>query len=135
MVDIFVSHSEQDRDVAQALAKFLEGLGWAVLWGKTPVRDDDRHDVNMAELANTQLVIVIWSRSSVSKAFLLRDAIAARDANMLMHVTNSAAPPKPLPVHRPNEVMLDASDLAQISLAVSAFMRQRVTKPKSTRRE
>ena len=129
MVDIFVSHSEQDRGVAQTLAKFLEGLGWTVLWDKTPLRDDDRHNASMAELANAQLVVVIWSRSSVSAAFVLQEAIAARDANKLMHVTNSAAPPKPVPVHRRNEPMLNASDLIQISLAVSAFMRQRGRRP------
>jgi hypothetical protein len=125
MADIFVSHSEQDRGVAQTLAKFLEGLGWTMLWDKTPLRDDDSHNASMAELANAQLVIVIWSRSSVSAAFVLQEAIAARDAKKLMHVTNSAAPPKRIPVHRRNEPMLDTSDLMQISLAVSAFMRQK----------
>lgn len=129
MADIFVSHSEQDRGVAQILAKFLEGLGWTVSWDKTPLSDDGRNNASMAELANAQLVIVIWSRSSVSAAFVLQEAIAARDANKLMHVTNSAAPPKPVPVHRRNEPMLDASDLVQISLAVSAFMRQRGRRP------
>jgi hypothetical protein len=133
MVDILVSHSEQDRGVAQTLAKFLEGLGWTVLWDETPLRDDDCHNASLAALANAQLVIVIWSRSSVSAAFVLQEAIAARDANKLMHVTNSAAPPKPIPVHRRNEPMLDASDLVQISLAVSAFMRQGGRRPAPAR--
>jgi len=135
MADIFVSHSEQDGGVAQTLAKFLEGQGWTVRWDKTPLSDDERQNASMAELATAQLVIVIWSRSSVSSAFVLQEAIAARDANKLMHVTNSAAPPKPIPVHRRNEPMLDVSDLMQISLAVSAFMRQRGRRPISTRRE
>ena len=133
MADIFVSHSEQDGGVAQTLAKFLEELGWTVLWEKTPSSDDGSNNASMAELANAQLVIVIWSRSSVSAAFVLQEAIAARDANKLMHVTNAAAPPKPIPVHRRNEPMLDASDLMQISLAVSAFMRQRGRKPAPAR--
>ena len=97
MADIFVSHSEQDRGVAQTLAKLLGGLGWTVSWDKTPLSDDDRDNASMAELVNAQLVIVIWSRSSVSAAFVLQEAIAARDADKLMHVTNSAAPPKPIP--------------------------------------
>jgi hypothetical protein len=133
MADIFVSHSEQDRGVAQTLAKFLEGLDWTVWWDKTPLSDDGRNDASMAELTNAHLVIVIWSRSSVSAAFVLQEAIAARDANKLMHVTNSAAPPKPIPVHRRNDPMLDASDLMQISLAVSAFMRQRGRRPAHAR--
>jgi hypothetical protein len=133
MADIFVSHSEQDGGVAQTLAKFLEELGWTVLWEKTPSSDDGSNNASMAELANAQLVIVIWSQSSVSAAFVLQEAIAARDADKLMHVTNAAAPPKPIPVHRRNEPMLDASDLMQISLAVSAFMRQRGRKPAPAR--
>ena len=133
MADIFVSHSEQDRGVAQTLAKFLEGLGWTVLWDKTPLSDDGRDNMSMAELAIAQLVIVIWSRSSVFAAFVLQEAIAARDAGKLVHVTNSAAPPKPIPAHRRNEPVLDAADLMQISLAVSAFMRQRGRRPAPAR--
>ena len=67
MADIFVSHSEQDRGVAQTLAKFLGGLGWTVSWDKTPLSDDDRDNTSMAELVNTQLVIVIWSKSCTSR--------------------------------------------------------------------
>jgi hypothetical protein len=46
MADIFVSHSEQDGGVAQTLAKFLEELGWTVLWDKTPSSDDGSNNAS-----------------------------------------------------------------------------------------
>src|SRR5438046_1073027 len=116
MADIFVSHSEQDRKVAQTLAEFLEGQGWTVSWDKTTLGSDDRHNVSMAELRSAQLVIVIWSRSSVAAAFVLEEAIAARDTNKLLHITDSEAQPKQIPIRRKDEPLLDVSDLMQISL-------------------
>jgi hypothetical protein len=135
MADVFVSHSEKDHKVAKALAIFLKAQGWTVWWDVTQSRARDPHKVSMVELGNAEVVIVIWSTSSVSDAFVLQEAIAARDAKKLLHVTNSEAQPKKIPVHSRNEPMLDASDLMQISLVVSAFMRQRGRRPISTRRE
>ena len=135
MADVFVSYSEKDRKVAQTLAEVLDGQGWTVWWDKGTLSADDRHGVSMAELGRAHLVVVIWSRSSVSDAFVLQEAIAARDANKLMHVVNSEAQPKHVPVRRRNEPMLDVADLMQTSMAVSTFMRQRGRRPMSKRGE
>jgi hypothetical protein len=124
MARIFISHSVRDRDVARSLVAFLEGLGWSVWWDKGPQSGYARSDVSAAELANAELVIVIWSRSSIAAPYVLSDAIAARDANKLMQVTNAEVPPKQIPMGHRNEPVLDASDLLQISLAVSSFMRR-----------
>ena len=124
MARIFISHSARDRDSTQILASFLEGQGWSVWWDKGPQSGYARGDVNAAELANAELVIVIWSRSSITAPYVLSDAIAARDANKLMQVTNAEAPPKQIPMGHRDEPVLDASDLLQISLAVSSFMRR-----------
>jgi hypothetical protein len=129
MADIFISHSERDRGLAQDLAAFLEGQGWTVWWDKSPPGNRHARHAGMAELADARLVIVIWSRSSIAAAFVLQEAIAARDAHKLMHVTNSETEPKQIPLRRRNETLLDASDLMQISLAVSAFMRAIGRKP------
>ena len=120
MVQVLISHAEQDRAVAERLATFLEGQGRSVRWGQTRRRNAAPHDSGMAELAAAKLVIVIWSKSSVAAAFVLQEAIAARDARKLLHVVNSDAQPKAIPVRDPNEPMLDASDLLQIALAVFA---------------
>ena len=124
MARIYVSHSARDRDVAQSLVAFLEGLGWSVWWDKSSQCGYAPSDVRAAELANAELVVVIWSKSSITAPYVLSDAIAARDANKLLVVTNSDEPPKQIPVRDRDEPLLDAFDHLQISLAVSSFMRR-----------
>ena len=124
MARIFISHSVRDRDVAQSLVEFLEGLGWSVWWEKGPQSGYAPSDARAAELANAELVIVIWSKSSITAPYVLSDAIAARDANKLMQVTNTEAPPRQVPMRHLDKSLFDASDLLQISLAVSSFMRR-----------
>jgi TIR domain-containing protein len=124
MARIYVSHSARDRDVTRSLVAFLEGLGWSVWWDKSPQSGYAPSDVRAIELANAELVIVIWSKSSIAAPYVLSDAIAARDANKLMQVTNSDEPAKQIPMRLRDEPLLDAFDLLQISLAVSSFMRR-----------
>jgi hypothetical protein len=124
MARIFISHSARDRDATHSLAAFLEGQGWSVWWDKGPLSGYSPADKSATELANAELVIVIWSKSSITAPYVLRDAIAARDANKLMHVTIAEAQPKQIPMRRQDETLLDASDFLQISLAVLSFMRR-----------
>jgi len=124
MARIYVSHSARDGDAAQSLVAFLEGLGWSVWWDKGPQSGYASSSVRAAELANAELVIVIWSKSSITAPYVLSDAIAARDASKLIEVTNSDAPPKQIPMRGRDEPLLDAFDHLQISLAVSSFMRR-----------
>ena len=129
MADIFVSHSGQDREVAKTLALFLKVQGWTVWWDKTLLKDRDPHTVGMAEVRAAHLVIVIWSKSSVSDAFVMEEAIAARDAGKLFMVSNPDAPPKHIPLPHGKDRPPDASDLMQISMAVSSLMRKRGRQP------
>jgi hypothetical protein len=129
MARIVISHSVRDRDAAQALATFLEGLGWSV-WRDS---SDTLHKASNAAIGDAELVIVIWSNSSVAAPYVLQAAIAARDAGKLLHLMNSEAQPKQIPVRRANEHVLDTSDLVQISLAVSSFMRQKTRTPAHSR--
>jgi hypothetical protein len=95
-----------------------------VWWDKSPQSGYAPSDVRAAELANAELVIVIWSKWSITAPYVLSEAIAARDANKLMQVINSNEPPKQIPIRDRDEPVLDALDLLQISLAVSSFMRR-----------
>ena len=52
MARIYVSHSARDRDVAQSLVAFLEGLGWSVWWDKSSQSGYAPSDVRAGELAN-----------------------------------------------------------------------------------
>jgi len=124
MARIFISYSARDRHATQTLASFLEGQGWSVWWDNSPQSGYALNDVSATELANAELVIVVWSKSSITAPYVLRDAIAARDASKDMHVTIAEAQPRQIPIRHGDEPLLDASDLLQISLAVSSFMRR-----------
>src|SRR5690242_13939913 len=124
MARIYVSHSARDREATRSLVAFLEGLGWSVWWDKSPQSGYAPNDVSAAELANAELAIVIWSKSSITAPYVLSDAIAARDANKLMQVINSDEPPIQVPMRARDEPQLDTFDLLQISMAVSSFMRR-----------
>ena len=122
MAQIFISHTEQDRAVAQRLATFLEGQGRTVYWHRDQRSGSAPHDASMAELASAEVVIVVWSKSSVAAPFVLQEAVAARDTHKVMHVVNSDAQARIIPVRRPGEPMFDASDMLQISLAVFSLV-------------
>lgn len=124
MARIYVSHSARDREATRSLVAFLEGLGWSVWWDKSPQSGYAPSDARAAELANAELAIVIWSKSSITAPYVLSDAVAARDANKLMQVINSDQPPRQVPMRVRDEPLLDAFDLLQISMAVSSFMRR-----------
>lgn len=129
MAHIFISHTEHDRAVAQRLAAFLEGQGRTVYWHKDQRSAAAPHDASMAKLASAKVVIVIWSKSSVTAPFVLQEAVAARDAHKVMHVVNSEAQARIIPVRRPGEPMFDALDMLQISLAVYSFVKRSESGP------
>lgn len=93
MAQVFISHTEQDCAVAQRLATFLEGQGRTVYWHQDQRSGAAPHDASMAELVSAEVVIVVWSKSSVTAPFVLQEAVAARDARKVMHVVNSDAQP------------------------------------------
>ena len=116
MANIFLSHSEQDRDAAQQLAAFLEGQGRTVWCGEA-------RDASVAEHASARVVIAIWSKASLASPFVLQQAIAARDARKLLQVTREVQP-KEIPL-RQDGPLLDVSDFLQISLAVMPYCASR----------
>ena len=123
MADVFISHSERDRDVADQLAAFLLGIGRSVWWDPDPPSGIDMRTVRAAELAVARVVIVLWSKSAFISPFVLHEAIAAREANKVLHVKTDDIQPRQVPVRRQGEPLLNASDLAQIAVALSLHFR------------
>ena len=123
MADVFISHSERDRDVADQLAAFLLGIGRSVWWDPDLPSGIDMRTVRATELAAARVVIVLWSKSAFISPFVLHEAIAARDANKALHVKTDDVQPRQVPVRRQGEPLLDASDLAQIAVALAPHFR------------
>ena len=124
MADIFISYSKQDRVRALKLAAGLETQGWTTWHDRTVVADDIR-DENLKELHKARVVIVLWSAASVGSAHILHEAIAARDANKLVHVKVSGLALQRIPVSLGGRVVLDMDDLPSIGRAISSVPKDR----------
>ena len=124
MADVFISHSERDREVADQLAAFLLGIGRSVWWAPDPASDFDMTSVRASELVAARVVIVLWSRSAFISPFMLHEAIAARDANKALHVKTGDVQPRQVPLRREGEPLLDVADCAQIAVALSPYFRR-----------
>src|SRR4051812_43746778 len=124
MADVFICHSERDREVADQLAAFLLGIGRSVWWAPDPASDFDMTSVRASELVAARVVIVLWSRSAFISPFMLHEAIAARDANKALHVKTGDVQPRQVPVRRPEEPLFDATDFTQIAVALRPFFRR-----------
>ena len=124
MADIFISYSKQDRVRALKLAAGLETQGWTTCHDRTVVADDIR-DENLKELHKARVVIVLWSAASVGSAHILHEAIAARDANKLVHVKVSGLALQRIPVSLGGRVVLNMDDLPSIGRAISSVPKGR----------
>ena len=124
MADVFICHSERDREVADQLAAFLLGIGRSVWWAPDPASDFDMTSIRASELFAARVVIVLWSKAAFISPFMLHEAIAARDANKALHVKTADVHPAQIPVRRANEPLFEATDLAQIAVALAPYFRR-----------
>src|ERR671936_124792 len=94
MARVFLSYVREDIDKARALAAALENAGHSVWW--------DRHIKGGAEFASeieaalnaADKVVVLWSKRSISSAWVRDEAAAGRDSGRLVPITiNGTEPP------------------------------------------
>jgi TIR domain-containing protein len=124
MADVFICHSERDREVADQLAAFLLGIGRSVWWAPDPASDLDMTSIRATELVAARVVIVLWSKAAFVSPFILHEAIAARDANKALHVKAADVHPQQIPVRRREEPLFDVTDFAQIAVALAPYFRR-----------
>jgi TIR domain len=86
MADIFVSYSNQDRDLALKLSAFLEAKGWSVWWDRHLTAGDEFRDEIMKQLGLARAVIVIWSKNSVGSNWIRSEAGRGQAAQKLIPV-------------------------------------------------
>jgi hypothetical protein len=80
--------------------------------------------IRASELFAARVVIVLWSKAAFISPFMLHEAISARDANKALHVKTADVNPRQVPVRRPEEPLFDATDFAQIAVALAPFFRR-----------
>ncbi|HEU5286361.1 MAG TPA: TIR domain-containing protein [Sphingomicrobium sp.] len=86
MSRVFVSYSRQDAPRAKALAKALQAAGHEVWWD-SHIRGGSRFGAEIAEaLKNAEVVVVLWSRSSIDSAWVNDEAAEGRDTGRLVPI-------------------------------------------------
>lgn len=79
MADIFLSYASEDRDRVAPIANFLKNHGWTVFWDvEIPPGQTWRNFISN-ELSSAQCAIVIWSRHSVNKDWVLEEVEEAKN--------------------------------------------------------
>jgi formylglycine-generating enzyme required for sulfatase activity len=94
MADIFISYAREDVATAQALAAALEDLGWSVFWDRR-IPAGRRFDEFIAEqLEAARCVLVLWSKVSITSAWVKEEAADGRDRGILVpaRLTDVMAP-------------------------------------------
>jgi hypothetical protein len=86
MSDVFISYARQDRSLAQALAKDLEGRGYRVWWDAELVGSDNFQEVILETLRRAKAAVVIWTKASVKSLFVLDEARYALHLKKLIAV-------------------------------------------------
>ena len=74
MTDIFLSYSRADRPKAEIMAKALEADGFSVWWDKVLRAGQTYDEVTETMLREAQVVIVLWSQTSVQSKWVRAEA-------------------------------------------------------------
>jgi hypothetical protein len=84
MPDVFISYSQQDRDVAKALADFLSECGYDLWWDYELVGGVKFRNKIRAELEAAKAVVVIWTQNSVDSDWVIEEAEDAKHSKKLV---------------------------------------------------
>ena len=94
MVDVFISHDQNDATFAAAIANGLEARGWTCSPGSETVLTELHHQNLQTELEAAKLVIVIWSMASIANEWVRLEATLAHKQGKVFHILR---PPARLP--------------------------------------
>ena len=74
MADIFISYGSEDRLKATVLAKLFLDVGWSVWWDRDITGGEEWSPEILREVEEAKCVVVLWSRDSVKKEWVQREA-------------------------------------------------------------
>ena len=98
MAHVFISYGREDRDLAERLAGGLKATAHTVWWDRDLLGGDNFRAVIGAELKRADVVIVIWTKTSVVKDWVLDEADRARQEKQLIPVLFVNPPDFSLPL-------------------------------------
>jgi len=86
--EIFISHSHQDISAVQALAAALSQRGLSVWVDKSDIQEGDAYDTQIEDaIAQTSVVIVLWSEHSTRSHWVRAEAAYALSKHKLLPIS------------------------------------------------
>jgi hypothetical protein len=94
MHEVFISYSRHDSDTANALADTLSKTGLSVWLDRNAIMEGDAFDTQIEEaIAQTSVVIVIWSEQSVKSHWVRAEAAYALGKHKLLPIAIDQSEP------------------------------------------
>ena len=87
MADVFISYAKEDRDFAVRLSRAFEAIGWSVWWDRKLFVGESFDLTIERELSQAKIVVVLWSRLSVSRPWVRNEARYAAERGVLAPAT------------------------------------------------
>ena len=107
MKEIFLSYSRPDSSTVQALAAALEEKGVSVWIDRSGIEEGDAYDTQIEEaIAQTRVVIVVWSQHSVRSHWVRAEAAYALSKHKLLPIAIDKSEP-PLQFHHIQTIGFD----------------------------
>jgi hypothetical protein len=94
MYELFISYCRHDSDAANALADTLSKAGLSVWLDRNAIQEGDAFDTQIEEaIAQTRVVIVIWSEHSVKSHWVRAEAAYALGKHKLLPISIDQSEP------------------------------------------
>ena len=93
MAQVFLSYARDDAETARKLADVIADAGQTVWWDRHLHGGANFSSEIERELKNAQVVMVLWSRSSIASAWVQDEAAEGRDSGRLVPVTLDTVKP------------------------------------------
>jgi hypothetical protein len=96
MIDVFISYSRANKDVARRLAEMVKRLGYSVWWDEKLPAHLSHEEAIVEQVGAAKAAIVIWSRGSAESKWVRAEAECARGRNTLIQTSlDNFVPPAP----------------------------------------
>jgi hypothetical protein len=96
MIDVFISYSRANRDVAGRLAGAVKRLGYSVWWDEKLPAHLTHEEAIIEQVGAARAAIVIWSRGSAESKWVRAEAECARGRDILIQTSiDNFTPPAP----------------------------------------
>jgi len=94
MADVFLSYSREDRAAVEPLAERLVAAGYSVWWDRNLSGGTRYLDETETQLNTAKVVLVAWSKTSITSHWVADEAGAGRDTGRLLPISlDGSIPP------------------------------------------